>query len=438
MTPVDGLVTDLVDGVRAVVDSQQLEDLKHATRRGMAGLVRDALSAGGRAYGYETVPGDKGRLVIVEEQRAVVLRIFEEWVRGETARSIAHGLNADRIPTPRGNAWNASTIYGNRKRGNGIIRNHIYVGRIVWNKVGMMKDPDTGKRISRPNPTEAWVTTEVPELAIVPVELFEAAQWRLAERKDVAPPFQRKARRLLSGLLRCAACGSGMSTYGKEAGGRKRVRCTRDAESGTCPNPRTFYLDTIEASVLDALGDELRNPKRITEFVRIYHEERRGLAAKDSAQQASAERRLGDVRREIARIVDGVSKGTLDPAIFGPRASELDAERKKIESTLSENQAQPVVTLHPGALKHYEAMVANLQKCIEAGMTEGNREYNEAIREMVETVTVRPGSEPGRLEVEIEGTLTALLGPEAFPNGRKGVAGLMVAGAGLEPATSGL
>jgi site-specific DNA recombinase len=73
---------------------------------------------------------------------------------------------------------NASTIYGNSKRGNGIIRNQIYAGRIVWNKVAMMKDPDTGKRISRPNPPDAWVTTEVPELAIVPVELFEAAQRR--------------------------------------------------------------------------------------------------------------------------------------------------------------------------------------------------------------------------------------------------------------------
>ena len=77
------------------------------------------------------------------------------------------------------------------------------------------------------------------------------------------------------------------------------------------------------------------------------------------------------------------------------------------------------MTLHPGALKHYEAMVANLQKCTEAGMTEGNREYNEAIREWSRQVTVRPGPQPGRLEVEIEGALTALLGPEAFPNGRK-------------------
>src|SRR5205809_3227741 len=37
MTPADGVVTDLTDGIRAVIDSQYLEDLKHATRRGMAG-----------------------------------------------------------------------------------------------------------------------------------------------------------------------------------------------------------------------------------------------------------------------------------------------------------------------------------------------------------------------------------------------------------------
>jgi len=180
---------------------------------------------------------------------------------------------------------------------------------------------------------------------------------------------------------------------------------------------------------LNALRGELREPKRITKFVKIYHEERRRLAAKDGAQRATAERRLREVKREITRIIDGVSKGTLDPAIFGPRASDLDAERKRIESTLTEDQAPTVVPLHPGALKHYESMIAKRQECVETGITKGNPEYGEAIRGMIETVTVRPGPEPGRLEVEIEGCLTALLGPEAFPNGRKGVVGLAVAGA---------
>ena len=36
----------------------------------------------------------------------------------------------------------------------GMIFNELYTGRIVWNKVRMVKNPDTGKRISRPNPRD--------------------------------------------------------------------------------------------------------------------------------------------------------------------------------------------------------------------------------------------------------------------------------------------
>jgi DNA invertase Pin-like site-specific DNA recombinase len=54
-TPTDGVVTPLVDGVRAVIDSAQLEDLKHHTRRGMRARVQEGRSAGGRCYGYEVL-----------------------------------------------------------------------------------------------------------------------------------------------------------------------------------------------------------------------------------------------------------------------------------------------------------------------------------------------------------------------------------------------
>ena len=437
-TCTDGFITKMHAGLKGLMGSLFLDNLAAHTKRGMAGVIRDGRHAGGRAYGYKAIAGDKGRLVIVEEQAEVVRRIFQEFVRGDTARDIARRLNADNIAPPRGKAWNASTINGNGRRGNGIVRNEIYVGRLLWNKVAMVKDPDTGKRVSRPNPRSAWHVAAAPELAIVPEELFDAAQRRTAQRQGVAPTYQRRPRHLLSGLLRCSACGSGMSTYGKERGGRKRVRCTRAAESGTCPNPRTFYLDTIEAAVLGALRGELRHPDVIAEFVRTYHEERKRLASESGAQHAAAGRRLGEVRREIDRIVDGVAKGVLDPAIFGPRASELNAERKAVEDELAAAGPAPVVTLHPGALKSYEAMVARLQQSIATGVSAGNREYADALRDLVETVTVRPGPEPGRVEVTIEGRLAALLGDEAFPNGRRGVAGLLVAGAGLEPATSGL
>ena len=51
-TPSEGVVTPLIDGVRAALDSEYLEDLKRHTRRGMTGRVREGLSAGGLTYGY--------------------------------------------------------------------------------------------------------------------------------------------------------------------------------------------------------------------------------------------------------------------------------------------------------------------------------------------------------------------------------------------------
>ncbi len=98
------------------------------------------------------LPGDAGKRVIVELEAEVVRRIFGEYVDGRTPRDIAHDLNRDHVPPPRGRAWNASTINGNMQRGTGLLQNELYAGRLVWNKVRMVKDPDTGKRISRPNP----------------------------------------------------------------------------------------------------------------------------------------------------------------------------------------------------------------------------------------------------------------------------------------------
>src|SRR5262249_62407143 len=111
-------------------------------------------------------------------------------------RQIAGDLNRDGIAPPRGKRWNASTINGSNQRGTGIIRNELYAGRLVWNKVRMVKDPDTGKRVSRPNPPDQWQIVAVPDLAIAPADLFEAAQRRKAANAHVPFMKQRPAKRL--------------------------------------------------------------------------------------------------------------------------------------------------------------------------------------------------------------------------------------------------
>lgn len=141
-------------------------------------------------------------------------------------RDIAAGLNRDRVPAPCGTSWLASTLNGNAVRGHGILVNPIYGGRNVWNRVRMVKNPDTGNRVPRVNDAATWVTVEAPDLAIVSRELFEAVQKRKAARSHLPVPKRRKPKHLLSGLLKCGCCGGGLSVKDRDHG-RVRLICTR-------------------------------------------------------------------------------------------------------------------------------------------------------------------------------------------------------------------
>ena len=113
-----------------------------------------------------------------------------------------------------------------------------------------------------------------------------------------------------------------------------RIRCSAANENGTCRDAKTFYLETVENAVLAGLQAEMRDPRVIAEYVRAYHEERKRLAAQADAKRARLDRRLGELNREIARLVDAIAKGHGDPAVLGPRSTELNEERKRISIEL--------------------------------------------------------------------------------------------------------
>jgi len=105
----DGTADSILIGIRGLVGQMQREDGAKKVRRGMAGVVRDGRHAGGRAYGYRAVPSKPGELEIVEDEAAIVRRIFAAYAAGRTPRDIAHDLNRENIRPPRGRRWNAST-----------------------------------------------------------------------------------------------------------------------------------------------------------------------------------------------------------------------------------------------------------------------------------------------------------------------------------------
>lgn len=216
------------------------------------------------------------------------------------AAAVASGWAAPRTPPA---PPLLSTLTGSAQRGNGILHNSLYAGVRLWNRVTMVKDPDTGKRISRPNPESEWERIEVPQLRIVSDEPWQIAQGTRRER--VTPEIATKMRmpkRLLSGLLKCGACGAGMSTMGTDKTGRVRVRCSA-------------ALDTVEKLVVGSLVAKLRSHENLTTYIEAYQAERRRLIGDKAGRRIKLERDLEANKRQMDRVVGHLRDGVVEASL---------------------------------------------------------------------------------------------------------------------------
>lgn len=184
----EGQISELHVGLKGTMNQLFLKDLAQKTRRGLRGRVEKGLSGGGNAYGYDVIRrlGPEGEPVtgereINEVEAEIVQRIFCRFADRESPRAIARQLNSEGIPGPRGRPWRDTAIRGHRKRGTGILNNELYIGRLIWNRLHYVKDPATGKRISRRNPQSEWVITEVPGLRIIDDALLQRIKLRQEE-----------------------------------------------------------------------------------------------------------------------------------------------------------------------------------------------------------------------------------------------------------------
>jgi hypothetical protein len=94
----------------------------------------------------------------------------------------------------------------------------------VWGRLRFVKDPATGRRVSRLAPAENAVVTQVPHLRIVDEELWETVKRRQADvSRALSDPHAtlplndlHRPRFLLSDLLTCGVCGGGYTITAKD------------------------------------------------------------------------------------------------------------------------------------------------------------------------------------------------------------------------------
>ncbi|WP_371130414.1 recombinase family protein [Phenylobacterium sp.] len=422
---------------KGLIGQDYLKGLSAKTKRGMHSNAEKGLATGSRLYGYASQPG--GAMAIVETERTVILRIFQECAQGAHARQIAAGLNTDRIPGPRGGTWNTSTIAGSKQRANGVLNTELYAGVKVFNRIDMRKDPRTGKRISKPRPEGEWKRVAVPHLRIVPPDLWAAVR----ARRDGRAAFSRSPRpkHVFSGLIRCAECGASMTVTDS----RGRLGCAAHREKGpaVCTNDRRVARQEVESRVLTALRDRLLTPAAVKAYVLAYHQAWEARRSASTSQIAPLARRVGELTRQIERLVDAICDGTASPAMR-ERLAAQEAEKADVVSRLAIAQANapPPLTLHPRAAEQYARRVDDLQALLTRQAKLDTPEamaLMEAVRALVDHIDVRVvGYEKDApVMVTLHGTLAAFMRRQDDTYPQQGLY-RVVAGGGIEPPTCGL
>ncbi len=447
----DGEVNELHVGLKGTMNALFIRDLAAKSHRGMRGRVEAGKSGGGITYGYKVVRGFDangnpitGERTIDAVEAAVVVDIFEQYGAGMSPKKIALGLNAAQIPAPRGGAWTASTINGNRARGTGILNNELYVGRLIWNRLTYVKDPDTSRRRSRPRATRELVTTAVPDLGIVPEALWATAkerQTRLdalaastpadgAAAKSLRPQFwkQQRPRFLFSGLMRCGACGAGFTKISARHFGCAGARLKGPT---TCTVLRTIRKDVLEESVIGALRQRMMAPEIYRAFAQEFAAEWNRLQAEASGDQSAKQAELVRVGQQLERLVDALANGTPVSALTA-RMATLEARRITLEAELASAKA-PAPALHPNLADIYRGRMEQLATTLEA---EDGAEARQLVRGLVERVELHKTADGFRIEVR--GELANIIGLAA---GSPRYAEILdqqikwVAGVGFEPTT---
>ncbi|MFT8775156.1 MAG: recombinase family protein [Gluconacetobacter liquefaciens] len=411
----EGDVTHLHIGLKGTMNALFLKDLAEKVRRGLRGRVEDGKSGGGNSYGYDVVRqfdarGERirGDRTINEDEARTVRRIFADYTRGKSSRTIAMELNRDGVLGPQGREWGPSTIHGNRERGTGILNNEMYVGRLVWNRLRYLKDPDTGKRVSRLNPESEWVIQEVPELRIVAQDLWDTVKARQAEttfsqpeRGNEALSERRRPRHLFAGLIRCGCCGGGYSMISKDLLG-----CSTARNKGTCDNRLNIRRDALEASVLSGLRTHLMEPDLFKEFCNEFTREVNRMRMELGADLAAMRNEIPRIDRELDKLLNLIlaSDDIEASKRVMKKMTVLEARKEELEQKVT-NTEEPPPLLHPNMAEIYQQRIASLYESLQAEETK--TEAAERLRTLVSQITLQPAD--GELAIVLRGDLAAIL-----------------------------
>lgn len=235
---------------RSFFARQELKSIKRRLHDGTIKSVKEGCYLWNAPYGYKNTTINKScTLEIFEEEAKFVRMIFDMYVNsGVGAQTIAHTINAMGAHPHRSERFNRTSIVA-------ILRNPVYIGKVVYNKKSTIRK-GTGKNSKLTtiyhDPTE-WIVVDGKHPPIIDIETFNRAQEILKSRYH-KPYNDGTVANPLASILKCANCGCGMQRRPYPADRKYQSTTLLCATKGCCTSSR---LDLVEESVLKNVANKL-------------------------------------------------------------------------------------------------------------------------------------------------------------------------------------
>ncbi len=184
-------------------------------------------------------------------------------------------------------------------------------------------------------------------------------------------------------------------------------------------------------------------PEMAAEAMRAYAEETNRLNRERRASGEGHRSELGKIHRTLKQMLSAIEDGGHTRGMT-ERMRELEAREDVLKGLLAQEPAN-IPDIHPNVSGIYRKKVERLTEALNT--PEDRNEAAEAIRALVEKITLRPGPNRGEIDATLHGELGTILSwieAQAVEKTRKretpaafatGVSVSVVAGIGFEPMT---
>jgi DNA invertase Pin-like site-specific DNA recombinase len=288
--------------LKAMLAQQESVEKSHRVRSGKAASARKGRHNGGpRPYGYDRGEGP-GDLVVVEHERAVLLRMAAEFIAGKSQSRIAANLNADGITTVKGKRWNQPQVSAH-------LHKPLYRGKVV-------------------NRGELFDGNHAPIYAADVVAQLDAL---LAPGAAPTLRGRRPHRHLLiNGMLRCT-CGAAMRarTDAKQYGPWEAYICDGRHSGQTECAESAFQRAAIDSTVFEWF---LRAGHDLDGMAQRVAEARDAEVAEVRARAAFAGREVMQKEAQLAKVEADYLGGDLSPARYNNLSDKLGADLEAVRA----------------------------------------------------------------------------------------------------------